>query len=134
MLREKILGRLFSAGKTLFETLIQDFLSMSISFLLALYLVFPRSPFNMESAFSISRRVHTLRLDGYLSLRLLTPGNLAVIHRLMKHADPMAMAQTHFSMENYLQNRHITAGETGPKIEEELLKMNGACPCSLTCA
>ena len=88
----------------------------------------------MESAFSISRRVDTLRLDGYLSLRLLTPGNLAVIHRLMKHADQMAMAQTHFSTENYLQNRHITAGETGPKIEEELLKMNGASPCSLTCA
>ena len=36
------MDRLFSAGKTIFDRLIQDLLSMSINLLLALYLVFAR--------------------------------------------------------------------------------------------
>ena len=100
---------------------------MSITFLLVLYLVFPRSLFNMGPAFMFSRGVETLRIGGYWTLSLLTYGNLAVFrrHRLMKCMDPMSMAKVHSSLETYsykcgsglkkllieylrMQNRHLT--------------------------
>ena len=82
LLGEEMHDRLFSAGKTLFDAFIQDILSMSTNLvfwvsgarfcLLALYLVFPRYLFNMRPAFKFSRGVETLRIDGYLTLTLLT--------------------------------------------------------------
>ena len=115
-----------SAENTNFEIFNQDYLSMSIKFLLVLYLVFPRSLFNMGPAFMFSRGVETLRIGGYWTLSLLTYGNLAVFrrHHLMNYMDPMPMAKVHSSLETYsykcasgltllieyllMQNRYLT--------------------------
>ena len=40
-----------------------------------------------------SRGGETLRIDGYLTLSLLTHGNLAVYHRLMKYVDPRPLLE-----------------------------------------
>ena len=67
----KYMDEIFYAGNTIFETFVQDLLSISINLLLALYLVYPRYLFNMGPAFMFSRG----RIDGYLTLVLLTHGN-----------------------------------------------------------
>ena len=69
------MDEIFYAGNTIFETFVQDLLSMSINLLLALYLVYPRYLFNMGPAFMFSRGRETLRIDGYLTLVLLTHRN-----------------------------------------------------------
>ena len=66
------MDRLFSAGKKIFEAFIQD-----------------------GPAFLLSRCKELLRNDAFLILSLLTHGNLAVFHRLMKYEDPIATAQVH---------------------------------------
>ena len=93
--------RIFSAEKTLFDVFIQDLLGMSINLLLALYLVFFRYLFNMGPVFKVSRGVKTLRVNGYLTLTLLTHGNLAVFQRLMKNVDPMSMTRAQPSIETF---------------------------------
>ena len=72
---------------------------MPINLLLALYLVYPRYLFNMGPAYMFSRGVETLRIDGYLTLVLLTHGNLTEFHRLMKYGEPLRKAQA--SVETY---------------------------------
>ena len=69
---KKYTDRIFYAANTVFEAFVQDFLSMSINLLLALYLKYPRYLFNMGPAYMVSRGVETLRIDGYLALILLT--------------------------------------------------------------
>ena len=113
---------------------------MSISLLLALYLVFSSSLFNRWPAFLFSIGVETLQIDGYLTLSLLTHGNLAVFHRLMKYVDPMVMAKAHPSLDTYsyksvaglktllreyllMQIRHLTGEETESKTREQALEI-----------
>ena len=55
----------FSAKETIFGAFVQEILSMPISLLLALFLVYPRYLFNMGPAYMFSRGVETLRIDGY---------------------------------------------------------------------
>ena len=64
--QKKNMDGLFSTGKDNFEALMQDVLSMSVFFLLALCLY--GSLFNMGPAFLFSRIVETLRVYGYLTL------------------------------------------------------------------
>ena len=40
-----------------------------------------------------TRGVETLRIDGYLTLTLLTHGYLAIFYPLMKYVDPKAMVR-----------------------------------------
>ena len=54
---------------------------MPINLMLALNL---RYLFNIGPAYMFSRGVETLRIDGYLTLVLLTHGELMAFHRLMK--------------------------------------------------
>ena len=74
---------------------------MPINLLLALYVVYLRYLFNMEPAYMFRRGVVTLRIDGYLTLILLTHGELTVFHRLMKYGEPLSVRKAHSSMETY---------------------------------
>ena len=67
--------------------------NMPINLLLAPYLVYPRYLFNMGPAYMFSRGVETLRIDGYLTLVLLTHGELIAFHRLMKYGEPLSMGR-----------------------------------------
>ena len=69
---KEFMAGVFGAKETIFGAFVQEILSMPISLLLALYLVYPRYLFNMGSAHMFSRGVETLRIDGYLALVLLT--------------------------------------------------------------
>ena len=71
---KKYLSRLFCAGDTIFEAFVQELLNMSINLLLALYLVYPRYLFNMGPAYMFIRGVGTLRIDGFLTVVILTHG------------------------------------------------------------
>ena len=73
---KEFMARVFCANETIFGAFLQELLSVPISLLLALYLVFPRYLFNMDPAYMISWGVETLRIDGYLALVLLTHGEL----------------------------------------------------------
>ena len=118
---------------------------MPISLLVALYLVYPRHLFNMGPAYMFSCGVGTLRIDGYLTLVLLTHGELASFHRLMRYGEPLSMGRTHSSIETYsykcaaglktllvqyllMQNRHLTGEEKSPKTREEWRRANGGMP------
>ena len=78
----------FGAKETIFGAFVQEILSMPISLLLALYLVYPRYLFNMGPAYMFSRGVETLRIDGYLGLVLLSHGELVSFHGLTKYGEP----------------------------------------------
>ena len=82
------MARVFYAKDTIFEAFVQELLNMPINLLLALYLVYPRYLFNMGPAYMFSRGVETLRIDGYLTLVLLTHGEPVAFHRLMKYGNP----------------------------------------------
>ena len=139
------LARVYSAKEIIFKAFIQEILNMPISLLLALYLVYPRYLFNMGPAYMFSRGVDTLRIDGYLTLVLLTHGELVSFHRLMKHGEPLSMGRTHSSIDTYsykcaaglrtlliqyllMQNRHLTGEEKSPKTREEWRRVNGGMP------
>ena len=98
---KEFLAGVYSAKETIFKAFIQEVLNMPISLLLALYLVYPRYLFNMGPAYMFSRGVDTLRIDGYLTLVLLTHGELASFHRLMRYGEPLSMGRTHSSIETY---------------------------------
>ena len=88
--REKeFMAGVFGAKETLFGAFVQKILSMPISLLLALYLVYPGYLFNMGPAYIFSRGVETLlRIKGYLALVLLTHGELVSFHRLTNYGGP----------------------------------------------
>ena len=135
----------FCAKETIFGAFVQQLLSMHISLLLALYLVYPRYLFNMGPAYMFSRGVETLRVDGYLALVLLTRGELVSFHRLMKYGEPLSMGKTPSSIDTYfykcaaglktllveyllMQNRHMTGEEKNPKTRDEWKEVNGGIP------
>ena len=118
---------------------------MPINLLLALYLVNPRYLFNMGPAYMFSRGVETPRIDGYLTLILLTDGELTTFHRLMKYGEPLSVRKAHPSTETYsykcaaglktllveyllLQNRHLTGEERGAKTRDEVREAKGGIP------
>ena len=124
---KEFLAEVYSAKMTIFKAFIQEVLNMPISLLLALYLVYPRYLFNMGPAYMFSRGVDTLRIDGYLTLVLLTHGELVSFHRLMKYGEPLSMGKTHSIIDTYsykcaaglktlliqyllMQNRHLIDG------------------------
>ena len=98
---KEFMAGVFSAKGTIFGAFVQEILSMPISLLLALYLVFPRYLFNMGPAYMFSRGVETLRIDGYLALVLLTHGELVSFHRLTKYGEPLSLGKTHSSIYTY---------------------------------
>ena len=98
---KEFMAGVFSAKRTIFGAFVQEILSMPISFLLAMYLVYPRYLFNLGPAYMFSRGVETLRIDGYLALVLLTHGELVSFHRLTKHGEPLSMGRTHSSIDTY---------------------------------
>ena len=135
----------FSAKETIFGSFVQELLSMPISLLLALYLVYPGYLFNMGPAYIFSRGVETLLIDRYLALVLLTHGELMSFHRLMKYGEPLSMGKTHSSVDTYsyscaaglktllveyllMQNRHMTGEEKNPKTRDEWKEVNGGIP------
>ena len=81
---KKYMAKVFYAKDTIFQAFVQELLSKPINLLLALYLVYPRYLFNMGPAYTFSRGVEKLRIDGYLTLVLLTLDELVAFHRLMK--------------------------------------------------
>ena len=118
-------ARVFYAKDTIFDAFEQELLNMPINLLLALYLIYPMYLFSMGPAYMFSRGVETLRIDGYLTLVLLTHGELTAFHRLLKYGEPLSMGKTHPGTETYsykctaglktllveyllMQNRHLT--------------------------
>ena len=98
---KEFMAGVFGAKETIFGAFVQEILSMPISLLLALYLVYSRYLFNMGPAYMFSRGVETLRVDGYLALVLLTHGELVSFHRLTKYGEPLSMGKTHSSIDTY---------------------------------
>ena len=90
---KEFMAGVFGAKETIFGAFVQEILSMPISLLLALYLVYPRYLFNMGPAYLFSRGVETLRIDGYLALVLLAHGELVSFHRLTKYWEPLSMGK-----------------------------------------
>ena len=93
------MGRMDYAKDAIFDAFVQEFLNMPINLLLALYLVYPRYLFNMGPAYMFSSVVETLRIDGYLTLVLLTHGELMTFHRLMKYGKSLSLRKAHPSAE-----------------------------------
>ena len=138
---KRYMARVFYAKDAIFDVFVQELLNMPINLLLALYLVYPRYLFNMVPAYMFSRGVETLRIDGYVTLVLLTHGELMAFHRLMKYGEPLSMESAHPSAETYsdkctaglktllveyllMQNRYLTVEERNPKTKEELKEAN----------
>ena len=99
----------------------------------------------MGPAYMSRRGVETLRIDGYLTLVLLTNGELTAFHRLIKYGEPLSMGKAHPSTETYsykstaglktllveyllMQNRYLTGEEKNPKTKEEWKEANGGMP------
>ena len=139
------MSKVFYAKDTIFEAFVQELLNMPINLLLALYFVYPRYLFNMGPAYMFSRGVETLRIDGYLTLVLLTHGELVAFHRLMNYGEPLSMGKTHPSVNTYsykcaaglktllveyllMLNRHLTGEERNPKTRDEWREGNGGIP------
>ena len=142
---KEFLAGVFGAKETIFGAFVQEILSMPISMLLALYLVYPRYLFNMDPAYMFSGGVETLRIDGYLAPVLLIHGELVSFHRLTNYGEPLSMGKTHSSIDTYsykcaaglmtllveyllMQNRHMTGEEKNPKTRDEWRKVNGGMP------
>ena len=104
------MARVFYAKDTIFDAFVQELLNMPINLSLALYLVYPGYLFNMGPAYMFSRGAETLRIDGYLTLVLLTHGELTAFHRLMKYGEPLSMGKTHPSAETYSYKCTAIAG------------------------
>ena len=98
----------------------------------------------MGPAYMFSRGVETLWVDGYLTLILLTHGDVTAFHRLMKNGEPLSVWEAHPSVKIYsyncaaglktllveylmLHNRYLTGEETNPKTRERR-EANGGIP------
>ena len=142
---KEYMDKVFYAGNAISEVFVQELLSMPINLLLTLYLVYPRYLFNMGPAYMFSRGVETLRNDGYLTVILLTHGELTTFHRLKKYGEPLSVRKAHSSPETYsykcaaglkallvepllLQNRHLTGEERSAKTREEVREANRGIP------
>ena len=144
------MAKIFYLKDIIFEAFVQELLSVSINILLVLYLVYPRYLLNMCPGYMFCRGVETLRIDGYLTLVLLTHGELVAFHRLMKYEKPLSMGKTHSSVDTYsykctaglktllveyllMQNRYLTGEERNPKTTDEWKEVNDGIPL-LICA
>ena len=142
---KEYMGRVIYAKDTTFDAFEQELLNIPINLLLALYLVCPRYLFNMDPAYMFSRGVKTLRIDGYLTLVLLTHGELTAFHQMMKYGEPLSVRKAHPCVETYsykcaaglktllvdyllMQNRYLTGEQRNPKTREELREANGGIP------
>ena len=142
---KRYMARVFYARDTIFDAFVLELLHMPINLLLALYLVYPRYLFNMGPAYMFSRGVEILRIDGYLTLVLLTHGEPTAFHRSMKYGEPLSMGKTHPSTETFsykctavlrtllveyllMQNRYLAGEEKNPKTKEEWKEANGGMP------
>ena len=97
---------LFSVSrKSLFELFITKLLNIPINLLLALILVFPLNLFDLGTAFLFSRGEEILRLDGYLTLLIMTHGSLTIFPRLMKFVDPPSMGKSNQDAESNAYRR-----------------------------
>ena len=129
---KKYVDKVFYGGNTIFEAFVP------INLLLALYLVYPRYLFNMGPAYKFSRGAETFRIDGYLTLILLSHGELTTFHRLMKYEEPLSVPNYSYKcaaglktlLVEYLlmQNRHLTGEERRAKTREEQREANGGIP------
>ena len=89
--------------------------------------------------------METLRIEGYLTLVLLTHGEPVAFHRLMKYGEPLSMRKTHPSVDTcsykcatglttmlvvylLMQNRHLTGEERNPKTRNEWREAIGGFP------
>ena len=85
------------------------------------------------------------RTDGYLSLILLTHGELTTFHRLMKYGEPLSVRKVQPSPDTYsfkcaaglktllveyllMQNMLLTGEERSAKTREEVREANGGIP------
>ena len=142
---KEYLDKVFYAWNAIFEAFVQELFSMPINLLLALYLVYPTYLFNMGPAYMFSRGEETLRVDGYLTLIILTQGELTTFHRLMKYGEPLSVRKAHPSPDTYsykcvaglktlmveyllVQNRKLTGEERSAKTREEVREANGGIP------
>ena len=138
---KKYMAGVFCAKDTIFGAFLQEPLSMPISLLLALYLVYPRYLFNMGPAYMFSRGVETLRIDGYLALVLLTHGELVSFHRLMKYGEPLSMGKAHSSIDTcaaglktllveylLMLSRHMNGEEKNPRTRDKWREANSGIP------
>ena len=140
---KKYLNKVFYAGDTIFEGFVQELLKMPIDLLLALHMVCPRYLCNMGPAYMFSGGVGTLRIDGCLTLVIMTHGEPTAFHRLMKYGEPLSVRMAHPSVETYsykcaaglktllveyllMQNRHMTGKERNDKTRKEVREANGA--------
>ena len=99
----------------------------------------------MGPAYMFLRAVETLRVDGYLTLVLLTHRELTGFQRLMNYEENLSMGKTHPIAEAYsykctaglktllveyllMQNRYLTGEEKSPKTKQELKEANGGMP------
>ena len=98
---KEYMDKVFYAGNAIFEAFVLVLLSMPINILLALYLVYPRYLFKMGPAYMFSRGVEMLRIDGYLTLILLTHGELTTFHQLIKYGEPLSARKAHTSPGTY---------------------------------
>ena len=89
--------------------------------------------------------MQTLRIDGYLTLIILTHGELTAFHRLMRYGEPLSLRKAHPSADTFsyecaaglktlpveyllMQNRHLTGEERSAKTREEVREANGGIP------
>ena len=101
MLKEKVSERGVLRGERDLRGVRAGTLEHAINLLLALYLVYPRYLFNMGPAYMFSRGVEKLRIDGYLTLILLTHGELTTFHRLIKYGEPLSVRKAHPSPDTH---------------------------------
>ena len=130
---KKYLSRMFYAGDTIFEAFVQVLLNMSINLMLALYLVLPRYLFKKGPAYMFNRGVGTLRIDGFLTVVILTNLELTAFHC----GEPLWVRKAHPGVETYsnncaaglkkliveyllMQNRYLSGEERNPKTREEV--------------
>ena len=97
---KKYLHKFFYAGDTIFEALCRSS-SMCPSTSFWPISGIPQVPVQYGPAYMCNRGVGTLRIDGYLTLVLLTHGKLTAFHRLMKYGEPLSVSKAHPSMETY---------------------------------
>ena len=99
----------------------------------------------MGLAYMLSKGVETVQIDGYLTLVLLSHGEVVTFNRLMKYGEPLSMGKTHPSVDTYsykcaaglktllveyllMQNRHLTGEEWNPKTRDVWKEANGGTP------
>ena len=97
---KKFLNKVFYAGDTIFEAFAQalEYAHQPPAGLLS---GIPQVPVQYGPAYIFSRGMGMLQIDGYLTLVLLTHGELTAFHRLMKYREPLSVRKAHLCIETY---------------------------------